>query len=162
MQKITHLLKISHLPILLLIIFFSLFVSVSMDYSIYDLPENFTLTTISSNLYAVPLYIGYPMHKFLLLVDTTSDYTWIRGKNCTFCTFAENIYDDEESISAIKQEEIPYFCYNDIKGKVCGNILYDDIKIGEMYGTKIELLIASEDEYIEFADGVLSLNKNND
>ena len=108
--------------------------------------------------------IGYPVHNFLLLVDTTSKYSWLRGTNCTFCSNTENIYDEENSISAIHQEEIGYTTMNDIKGSVSGNIVLDDIKINDFYITKVELLIASEDEFLEFADGVLSLKypNNND
>ena len=131
-----------------------------------DVEEDiFILTNISPGLYALQLSIGYPMHNFLLLVDTSSKYTWLRGTNCTFCAYTDNIYDEETSISVIHQEEIPYTTMTDIKGSVSGNILYDDIKIGDFYATKVELLIASEDEYLESADGVLSLkypkNPNN-
>ena len=119
--------------------------------------EVFTLTNISPGLYAMQLSIGYPMHNFLLLVDISSKYTWLRGTNCTFCAYTDNIYDEEASISVIHQEEIPYTTMTDIKGSVSGNILYDDIKMGDYYATKVELLIASEDEYLESADGVLSL-----
>jgi len=119
--------------------------------------EVFTLTNISPGLYAMQLSIGYPMHNFLLLVDISSKYTWLRGTNCTFCAYTDNIYDEEASISVIHQEDIPYTTMTDIKGSVSGNILYDDIKIGDFYATKVELLIASEDEYLESADGVLSL-----
>ena len=116
--------------------------------------EVFTLTNISPGLYAMQLSIGYPMHNFLLLVDISSKYTWLRGTNCTFCAYTDNIYDEEASISVIHQEDIPYTTMTDIKGSVSGNILYDDIKIGDYYATKVELLIASEDEYLESADGV--------
>ena len=116
-----------------------------------------TLINISPGLYALPLSIGYPMHNFLLLVDTSSKYTWVRGTNCTFCAYTDNIYDEEASISVIHQDEIPYTTMTDVKGSVSGNILYDDIKIGDFYATKVELLVASEDEYQESADGVLSL-----
>ena len=123
-----------------------------------DIEEDiFTLTNISPGLYALQLSIGYPMHNFLLLVDISSKYTWLRGTNCTFCAYTDNIYDEEASISVIHQEEIPYTTITDIKGSVSGNILYDDVKIGDYYATKVELLIASEDEYLESADGVLSL-----
>ncbi len=53
----------------------------------------------------------------------------------------------------------------DIKGQVSGNILYEYIKIGDYYTTKVELLIASEDEYQESGIGLLSLkypSKSND
>ena len=116
-----------------------------------------SLINISPGLYALPLSIGYPMHNFLLLVDTSSKYTWVRGTNCTFCAYTDNIYDEEASISVIHQDEIPYTTMTDVKGSVSGNILYDDIKIGDFYATKVELLVASEDEYQESADGVLSL-----
>ena len=117
----------------------------------------FPLINISPGLYALQLSIGYPTHSFLLLVDTSSKYTWVRGTNCTFCAYTDNIYDEEASISVIHQEDIPYTTMTDVKGSVSGNILYDDIKIGDFYATKIELLVASEDEYQESADGVLSL-----
>ena len=119
--------------------------------------DDFPLINISPGLYALQLSIGYPMHNFLLLVDTSSKYTWVRGTNCTFCAYTDNIYDEEASISVIHQDEIPYTTMTDVKGSVGGNILYDDIKIGDFYATKIELLVASEDEYQECADGVLSL-----
>ena len=119
--------------------------------------NNFPLTNISPGLYALQLSIGYPMHDFLLLVDTSSKYTWVRGTNCTFCAYTDNIYDEEASISVIHQDEIPYTTMIDVKGSISGNILYDDIKIENFYATKIEILVASEDEYQESADGVLSL-----
>ena len=119
--------------------------------------NNFPLTNISPGLYALQLSIGYPMHNFLLLVDTSSKYTWVRGTNCTFCAYTDNIYDEEASISVIHQDEIPYTTMIDVKGSISGNILYDDIKINNFYATKIEILVASEDEYQESADGVLSL-----
>ena len=123
-----------------------------------DIEEDiFALTNISPGLYAIQLSIGYPMHNFLLLVDISSKYTWLRGTNCTFCAYTDNIYDEEASISVIHQEEIPYTTITNIKGSVSGNILYDDVKIGDFYATKVELLIASEDEYLDCADGVLSL-----
>ena len=124
--------------------------------------EVFSLTNISPGLYAIQLSIGYPMHNFLLLVDISSKYTWLRGTNCTFCAYTDNIYDEEASISVIHQEEIPYTTITDIKGSVSGNILYDDIKLGDYYATRVELLIASEDEYLESADGVLSLKYPSD
>ena len=117
----------------------------------------FTLLNISPGLFGLQLSVGYPMKNFLLLVDTSSKYTWVRGTNCTFCAYTDNIYDEEASISVIHQDEIPYTTMNDIKGSISGNILYDDIKIGNFYATKVELLVASEDEYQECADGVLSL-----
>ena len=125
--------------------------------SAYIEEDIFTLTNISPGLFAMQLSIGYPIHNFLLLVDISSKYTWLRGTNCTFCAYTDNIYDEEASISVIHQEEIPYTTMTDIKGSISGNILYDDIKIGDFYATKVELLIASEDEYLESADGVLSL-----
>ena len=135
-----------------------LFIQIIILIKLADIEEDiFTLTNISPGLYAMQLSIGYPMHNFLLLVDTSSRYTWLRGTNCTFCAYTDNIYDEEASISVIHQEEIPYTTMTDIKGSVSGNILYDDIKIGDFYATKVELLIASEDEYLESADGVLSL-----
>ena len=135
-----------------------LFIQIIILIKLSDIEEDiFTLTNISPGLYAMQLSIGYPMHNFLLLVDTSSRYTWLRGTNCTFCAYTDNIYDEEASISVIHQEEIPYTTMTDIKGSVSGNILYDDIKIGDFYATKVELLIASEDEYLESADGVLSL-----
>ena len=134
---------------------FTLFLS---SVNLADIEEDiFTLTNISPGLYAIQLSIGYPMHYFLLLVDISSKYTWLRGTNCTFWAYTDNIYDEEASISVIHQEEIPYTTMTDIKGSVSGNILLDDIKIGDFYATKVELLIASEDEYLESADGVLSL-----
>ena len=138
-----------NISLLILLIFFI---------NLIDIEEEvFTLTNISPGLYAMQLSIGYPMHNFLLLVDISSKYTWLRGTNCTFCAYTDNIYDEEASISVIHQEEIPYTTMTDIKGSVSGNILYDDIKMGDYYATKVELLIASEDEYLESADGVLSL-----
>ena len=135
-----------------------LFILLLSSVNVADIEEeSFTLTNISPGLYAIQLSIGYPMHHFLLLVDISSKYTWLRGTNCTFCAYTDNIYDEEASISVIHQEEIPYTTMTDIKGSVSGNILYDDIKIGDFYATKVELLIASEDEYLESADGVLSL-----
>lgn len=119
--------------------------------------DSFPLINISPGLYALQLSIGYPQHDFLLLVDTSSKFTWVRGTNCTFCAYTDNIYDEEASISVIHQDEIPYTTMVDIKGSVSGNILYDDIKIGDFYATKVEMLVASEDEYQECADGVLSL-----
>jgi len=104
-------------------------------------PDNFILTNISPGLYALQLSIGYPQHNFLLLVDTSSKYTWVRGTNCTFCAYTDNIYDEEASISVIHQDEISYTTMTDIKGSVSGNILYDDIKIGDFYATKVELLV---------------------
>ena len=136
-------------PIYILLLFISTILSLEQD--------NFPLINISPGLYALQLSIGYPQHDFLLLVDTSSKYTWVRGTNCTFCAFTDNIYDEETSISVIHQDEISYTTMSDIKGSVSGNILYDDIKIGDFYATKIELLVASEDEYQESADGVLSL-----
>ena len=145
-----------------IIIFFLILSITRLSYLEEDI---FILTNISPGLYALQLSIGYPMHNFLLLVDISSKYTWLRGTNCTFCANTDNIYDEEASISVIHQEEIPYTTITDIKGSVSGNILYDDIKIGDFYATKVELLIASEDEYLENADGVLSLaypkNPNN-
>lgn len=120
--------------------------------------ETFSLTNLSPGLFAISVSIGYPMHKFLLLLDTSSQYTWVRGKNCTFCSYAENIYDEEASISAIRQDDIAYTTSKDIKGTVAGNIILDDIKIGEYYATKVEVLIASEDEFLDLADGVLSFS----
>ena len=135
----------------LLIIFVSLINVISSEQDI------FTLLNISPGLFGLQLSIGYPMKNFLLLVDTSSKYTWVRGTNCTFCAYTDNIYDEEASISVIHQDEIPYTTMTDIKGSISGNILYDDIKIGNFYATKVELLVASEDEYQECADGVLSL-----
>ena len=135
-----------------------LFIQIIILVKLADIEEDiFTLTNISPGLYAIQLSIGYPMHNFILLVDISSKYTWLRGTNCTFCAYTDNIYDEEASISVIHQEEIPYTTMTDIKGSVSGNILYDDVKIGDYYATKVELLIASEDEYLESADGVLSL-----
>lgn len=135
-----------------------LFIQIIILVKLADIEEDiFTLTNISPGLYAIQLSIGYPMHNFILLVDISSKYTWLRGTNCTFCAYTDNIYDEETSISVIHQEEIPYTTMTDIKGSVSGNILYDDMKIGDYYATKVELLIASEDEYLESADGVLSL-----
>ena len=135
----------------LLIIFVSLINVISSEQDI------FTILNISPGLFGLQLSVGYPMKNFLLLVDTSSKYTWIRGTNCTFCAYTDNIYDEEASISVIHQDEIPYTTMTDIKGSISGNILYDDIKIGNFYATKVELLVASEDEYQECADGVLSL-----
>ena len=136
----------------------SLYIILSFISTIISIePDNFILTNISPGLYALQLSIGYPQHNFLLLVDTSSKYTWVRGTNCTFCAYTDNIYDEEASISVIHQDEISYTTMTDIKGSVSGNILYDDIKIGDFYATKVELLVASEDEYQESADGVLSL-----
>ena len=135
-----------------------LFIQIISKIKLSDIEEEaFTLTNISPGLYAMQLSIGYPTHNFLLLVDISSKYTWLRGTNCTFCAYTDNTYDEEASISVIHQEEIPYTTITDIKGSVSGNILYDDVKIGDYYATKVELLIASEDEYLESADGVLSL-----
>jgi len=137
---------------------FTLFIIFSLILTIFSIePDNFPLINISPGLYALQLSIGYPQHNFLLLVDTSSKYTWVRGTNCTFCAYTDNIYDEEASISVIHQDEISYTTMTDIKGSVSGNILYDDIKIGDFYATKVELLVASEDEYQESADGVLSL-----
>ena len=137
---------------------FTLFIIFSLMLTIFSIePDNFPLINISPGLYALQLSIGYPQHNFLLLVDTSSKYTWVRGTNCTFCAYTDNIYDEEASISVIHQDEISYTTMTDIKGSVSGNILYDDIKIGDFYATKVELLVASEDEYQESADGVLSL-----
>ena len=136
----------------------SLYIILSFISTIISIePDNFILTNISPGLYALQLSIGYPQHNFLLLVDTSSKYTWVRGTNCTFCAYTDNIYDEEASISVIHQDDISYTTMTDIKGSVSGNILYDDIKIGDFYATKVELLVASEDEYQECADGVLSL-----
>ena len=143
--------KLNTNPIILFILLFSIINISSID------QNNFPLTNISPGLYALQLSIGYPMHTFLLLVDTSSKYTWVRGTNCTFCAYTDNIYDEEASISVIHQDEIPYTTMIDVKGSISGNILYDDIKIGDFYATKIEILVASEDEYQESADGVLSL-----
>ena len=135
-----------------------LFIQIISKIKLSDIEEDvFTLTNISPGLYAMQLSIGYPTHNFLLLVDISSKYTWLRGTNCTFCAYTDNIYDEEASISVIHQEEIPYTTMTDVKGSVSGNILYDDVKLGDFYATKVELLIASEDEYLESADGVLSL-----
>ncbi len=135
-----------------------LFILIISKIKVSDIDDSiFTLTNISPGLYAMQLSIGYPIHNFLLLVDISSKYTWLRGTNCTFCAYTDNIYDEEASISVIHQEEIPYTTMTDIKGSVSGNILYDDVKLGDFYATKVELLIASEDEYLESADGVLSL-----
>ena len=135
-----------------------LFILIISKIKVSDIDDSiFTLTNISPGLYAIQLSIGYPIHNFLLLVDISSKYTWLRGTNCTFCAYTDNIYDEEASISVIHQEEIPYTTMTDIKGSVSGNILYDDVKLGDFYATKVELLIASEDEYLESADGVLSL-----
>ena len=136
-------------------ILYIIFLSTSQITSVEQ--NNFPLTNISPGLYALQLSIGYPMHDFLLLVDTSSKYTWVRGTNCTFCAYTDNIYDEEASISVIHQDEIPYTTMIDVKGSISGNILYDDIKIENFYATKIEILVASEDEYQESADGVLSL-----
>ena len=136
-------------------ILYIIFLSISQITSVEQ--NNFPLTNISPGLYALQLSIGYPMHDFLLLVDTSSKYTWVRGTNCTFCAYTDNIYDEEASISVIHQDEIPYTTMIDVKGSISGNILYDDIKIENFYATKIEILVASEDEYQESADGVLSL-----
>ena len=137
---------------------FTLFIIFSLMPTIFSIEQdNFPLINISPGLYALQLAIGYPQHNFLLLVDTSSKYTWVRGTNCTFCAYTDNIYDEEASISVIHQDEISYTTMTDIKGSVSGNILYDDIKIGDFYATKVELLVASEDEYQESADGVLSL-----
>ena len=132
-----------------------IFLSISQITSVEQ--NDFPLANISPGLYALQLSIGYPMHDFLLLVDTSSKYTWVRGTNCTFCAYTDNIYDEEASISVIHQDEIPYTTMIDVKGSISGNILYDDIKIENFYATKIEILVASEDEYQESADGVLSL-----
>ena len=139
------------------VILFIIIISYTKLLSEIEEEDIFTLTNISPGLYAMQLSIGYPTHNFLLLVDISSQYTWVRGTNCTFCAYTDNIYDEEASISVIHQEEIPYTTITDIKGSISGNILYDDIKIGDYYATKIELLVASEDEYLESADGVLSL-----
>ena len=136
-------------------ILYTIFLSTSQITSVEQ--NNFPLANISPGLYALQLSIGYPMHDFLLLVDTSSKYTWVRGTNCTFCAYTDNIYDEEASISVIHQDEIPYTTMIDVKGSISGNILYDDIKIENFYATKIEILVASEDEYQESADGVLSL-----
>ena len=64
----------------------SLYIILSFISTIISIePDNFILTNISPGLYALQLSIGYPQHNFLLLVDTSSKYTWVRGTNCTFC-----------------------------------------------------------------------------
>ena len=116
------------------------------------------LTNPSPGLFAINLSIGYPKHDFLLLIDTTSDYTWVRGTNCTFCSYTENIYDEKESISVIYPTNYPFTTINDIRGSVSGEIALDDVKLGDFYASKLEILIASEDEFLEFVDGVLGLD----
>jgi hypothetical protein len=116
-----------------------------------------SLVSISPGLYGIYLSIGYPSQSFLLLLDTSSDYTWVRGNNCTFCSYTENIYDEKNSISSIITE-IPYTTIVDIRGSVSGKIILDDIKIGEYYCNKLEILLASEDEFLDLADGVLGMD----
>lgn len=116
-----------------------------------------TLTNLSPGLFAVNLSIGFPEHNFLFLVSTTSEFTWVRGVNCTFCSTNENIYDENESISVIYPTQIPFTTMVDIRGSVSGEIAFDDMKIGNLYAAKLEFLIASDDQFIDMADGVLSL-----
>ena len=116
------------------------------------------LTNPSPGLFAVSLSIGYPKHDFLLLIDTTSDYTWVRGTNCTFCSYTENIYNEKESISVIYPTNYPFITISDIRGTVSGVIALDDVKLDSFYVNKLEILIASEDEFLEFVDGVLGLD----
>ena len=120
--------------------------------------ETIPLTNPSPGLFATTISIGYPKHDFLLLIDTTSDYTWVRGTNCTFCSYTENIYDEKESISVIYPTKYPYCTITDIRGSVSGEIALDDVKLGDFYASKLEILIASEDEFLEFVDGVLGLD----
>ena len=112
----------------------------------------------SPGLFAISLSIGYPKHDFLLLIDTTSDFTWVRGTNCTFCSYTENIYDEKESISVIYPTNYPFITISDIRGSVSGVIVLDDVKLESFYASKLEILIASEDEFLEFVDGVLGLD----
>jgi hypothetical protein len=50
-------------------ILYIIFLSTSQVTSVEQ--NNFPLTNISPGLYALQLSIGYPMHDFLLLVDTS-------------------------------------------------------------------------------------------
>lgn len=127
----------------------------------FSYTEVLSLTNLSPGLFAVSISIGYPQHSFLLLVDTTSDYTWVRGTNCTFCSYLENIYDEKSSISVIYPTGIPFTTITDIRGSVAGEIAFDDIKFGELYVSKLEFIIASEDEFLDLADGVLGLDTSN-
>lgn len=132
-----------------------------LAYLPFSFSDVLSLTNLSPGLFAINLSIGYPQHTFLLLIDTTSDYTWVRGTNCTFCSYLENIYDEKSSISVIYPTGIPFTTITDIRGSVAGEIAFDDIKLGELYASKLEFLIASEDEFLDLADGVLGLDTMN-
>jgi len=112
------------------------------------------LRDIDNDCFAVSVSIGYPPQKFQLQLDISSEYTWVGGKHCEYCSF-ENLYDETASQTAIKPNV--FINFEEFKTQIKGEIIFDFINIKIFSANSVAFFIVTDDIYLDGLDGVLGL-----
>jgi hypothetical protein len=120
-------------------------------------PESSPFNTIDlydldNNLHGIQLTIGYPPQKFLLLFDTTTEYTWLRGSSCNDCTFSK-VFQENDSQTLIKTNMT--LSFKDLNQNMKGEISLDYLSIKIFSATNMPFLIVNEDYFLDGVDGII-------
>lgn len=110
------------------------------------------LYDLDNSLHGIQLAIGYPPQKFLLLFDTTTEYTWLRGSLCIDCAFSK-VFKEKESQTLIKTNMT--VSYKDLSQNMKGEICLDYLSIKIFSANNMPFLIVNEDYFLDGVDGVI-------
>jgi hypothetical protein len=132
----------------------------NLEYKIY-LEEEFDLSRVTSFLYSINLYIGYPQQRFEAVLDTGSFVTWVIDKSISNKEYTGSKYDSSKSVtyaSLHKKMNIEY-----VKGKISGNIFKDAVSLvaGTPSVTPFKLLSVTNAEGFATTDynGLIGLGR---
>jgi len=112
------------------------------------------LYEVENKMRAVKVSIGYPPQKFLLMVDISSEYTWVIGSSCEDCGYSKTFVEKDSETLTLTNTTIQW---NDGSGIVRGEIAYDYVNIKILSANNLPFVIVKEDYYLEGVDGVLGL-----
>jgi hypothetical protein len=110
------------------------------------------LIEYDENLFSISVSIGYPPQKFKLKFDIATEYTWVGGRDCLYCSF-ETLFDERSSQTAIKTNTS--ILIEDSKPQIRGEITFDYINIKIFSANNLPFLIINEDVYLDGLDGVM-------
>ena len=110
------------------------------------------LMEYDENMFSMSVSIGYPPQKFKLKFDLASEYTWVGGSDCLYCSF-ETLFDERSSQTAIKTNTS--ILIQDSKPQIRGEITFDYINIKIFSANNLPFLIINDDVYLDGLDGVI-------
>lgn len=108
------------------------------------------LIDIEENLFAISVSIGYPPQKFLMQFDISSEYTWVAGPKCRYCSY-EHYFNETVSETAITTNTT--ILLEDSKARITGEIIFDYINMKIFSANNLPFLIVNEDIYLDGLDG---------